>query len=138
MNYLKVKTNRRLEIDPLAGIVFPIEKDTLLGMSLSDLKLIHEDKITLKLLPAGKALLLPFTHFNIPHRGKGYSIFMTERNSTGLHLYAAFELKDRLHLLTQIQNRDAETAKTRILKVSISTGKVFRKLVSLREIEPLF
>ena len=138
MKYLKVRTNRNLEIDPEAGIVFPIKKGTLLGMNLNGSSITQGKKALLKILPVGKSLLLPFTHFHIPHRGRDYAVFMTEQKNDELNLYAAFELKDRMKILTQIQNRQLRSPKTKILKVSIHPGSANRKLIGLKEIEPLF
>jgi hypothetical protein len=138
MEYLKVKANRNLECDHLAGILFPIEKGTLLGLKIKSLETNLKDKAKLKILPAGNLITLPFTHFRIPYRGNDYGIFLTERSFNTLILYASTEIADRLEYLIKIQARAPINKKVSVLKVQISDGVLTKKLVPLTEIEPLF
>lgn len=138
MKPLQVITNRRLDIDPLSGVVYPLDKGTLLNMNIASHYMLYEDKAYLNIHPNGNGLLLPYTHFNIPYRGKEYSIFLTENNKDGKILYAIHNLGDRIQLLTDIQQRATYLSKTRVLKVTISDGKAILELIWLSEIQPLF
>lgn len=138
MKFLQTITNRRLEIDPVSGIVTPIEKGTPMNMNLMAGTIIQSDKAYLNVQPKGNLVVLPFTHFNLLFRGKEYGIFLTECSNQGLILFALHNLGDRIELLTGIQNKTFTNEKQKILKVNITPGKATKKLVSIGEIEPLF
>ena len=138
MKPLQVITNRNIEIDPLSGIVSPIDKGTLLNMNTSDHCLLNEEKAFLNIYPNGRGLLLPYTCFNVLHHRKEYKIFLTESNNSGKVLYATENLEDRMQLLTDIQQRAQYLAKTKALKVTIADGNALKELIYMSEIQPLF